>query len=124
MLDYVYGDFCIAQLAQGLGMEEQYRLLMSRAGHYTKLLDRELFSAKEDGLPGDEDNGSLCAWYIFVSMGMYPLCPGVSEYVTGSPLYLRMTLQLESGKQIVIEAEGKSSDHNPANRPYVHPQSC
>ncbi|MNI42718.1 Glycosyl hydrolase family 92 [compost metagenome] len=74
----------------------------------------ELFSSAPDGLPGDEDNGSLCAWYIFACMGMYPLCPGVPEYVIGSPMFERMTLHLENGKQIVIEA-----DHNADGNRYV-----
>ncbi|MBR7101630.1 MAG: GH92 family glycosyl hydrolase [Clostridia bacterium] len=46
----------------------------------------ELFSA-EDGFPGDEDNGSMAAWYIFSSIGMYPICPGKDEYVYVKPLF-------------------------------------
>ncbi|MGG1555598.1 GH92 family glycosyl hydrolase [Paenibacillus ferrarius] len=238
-LDYVYGDFCIAQLAKHLGTNEAYSSLMDRAGNYAKLVDpsagfmrgrkaegewvenfdpiewggaycegsawqcswavqhdilglaelmggnaafvarmnelmttkplfkvggygfeihemsemasidfgqfaisnqpsfhipylfaavgepahtqywvrkaaEELFSSAPDGLPGDEDNGSLCAWYIFACMGMYPLCPGVPEYVMGSPMFRRMSLHLENGKQLVIEADQNSSD-----KPYV-----
>lgn len=64
----------------------------------------ELFSANPDGYPGDEDNGSLAAWYVFGAMGLYPLSPGVPQYVVGSPLFKRMTLHLENGKDIVIEA--------------------
>lgn len=46
---------------------------------------RELFSATPDGYPGDEDNGSMSAWYIFSTLGMYPLCAG-KEYVKIKPL--------------------------------------
>ena len=42
---------------------------------------REGFSADDDGFPGDEDNGTMAAWYIFAVIGIYPLCPGKAEYV-------------------------------------------
>ncbi|WP_018757394.1 GH92 family glycosyl hydrolase [Paenibacillus terrigena] len=71
----------------------------------------ELFSSRPDGLPGDEDNGSLCAWYVFGAMGFYPLSPGVPEYVLGTPYFKKMTVHLESGKQIVIEAEDNTAEH-------------
>jgi predicted alpha-1,2-mannosidase len=63
------------------------------------------FSAEPDGLPGDEDNGSLAAWYIWGALGLYPLCPGVPEYVFGSPLFRRVTVHLGTGKDLVIEAD-------------------
>ncbi|MGZ9583965.1 GH92 family glycosyl hydrolase [Paenibacillus marinisediminis] len=71
----------------------------------------ELFSARPDGLPGDEDNGSLAAWYIFGAMGLYPLSPGVPQYVAGTPLFKRMTVHLEEGKDLIIEA-ANTSDAN------------
>ena len=40
----------------------------------------ELFSWKADGFPGDEDNGSMSAWFVFACMGIYPVCPGKAEY--------------------------------------------
>lgn len=42
---------------------------------------KEGFSSADDGFPGDEDNGTTAAWYIFATLGMYPLCPGKNEYV-------------------------------------------
>ena len=41
----------------------------------------EEFSYEDDGFPGDEDNGSMAAWYIFACLGEYPLCPGKREFV-------------------------------------------
>ena len=40
-----------------------------------KIVDK-LFSYKETGFPGDEDNGTMACWYIFACLGFYPLCPG------------------------------------------------
>ncbi|MBQ8393301.1 MAG: GH92 family glycosyl hydrolase [Clostridia bacterium] len=51
-----------------------------------KKMCEELFSA-EGGFPGDEDNGSMSAWYIFSCLGMYPICPGKDEYVHMEPLF-------------------------------------
>ena len=49
----------------------------------------------EKGLPGDEDVGTLSAWYIFSSMGFYPMNPGLPEYVIGSPLFDRIEVELD-----------------------------
>jgi putative alpha-1,2-mannosidase len=58
--------------------------------------------------PGDEDTGSMAAWFLLGAMGFYPLCPGKAEYVLGSPLFDRITLHLANGKKTVIEARGQS----------------
>ena len=49
--------------------------------YWVKKICTEGFSWKDDGFPGDEDNGTMAAWYIFAVLGMYPLCPGKNEYV-------------------------------------------
>ena len=51
------------------------------------------------------------AWYIWSAIGLYPLSPGIPEYVLGSPLFDKVTIQLENGRQWVIEAQNNS----PAN---------
>ncbi|MFC3801501.1 GH92 family glycosyl hydrolase [Cohnella sp. GCM10012308] len=234
-LDYHYGDFCIAQMAKGLGREEDYRVFMDRAANYKRLFDtntgfmrgvddqgkwqepfdplqwgdpyceggawqcswavphdiaglteliggseamirkldelmtmapafrvgsyraeihemsemaavdfgqfaisnqpsfhipymyaaigkpastqywvrktmKELFGSGPDGLPGDEDNGSLGAWYIWGAIGLYPFTPGVPSYVLGSPLFRKATIQLENGRTLDIGAESYRAD--------------
>ena len=39
-----------------------------------------------DSYPGDEDNGSMSAWYIFATIGKFPLCPGKNELTETTPL--------------------------------------
>lgn len=58
---------------------------------------KEAFSSGVDGFPGDEDNGTMAAWYVFACLGFYPLCPGKDEFVTGKPLFEKLTI---NGKQI------------------------
>ena len=43
---------------------------------------QKYFTAKNDGFPGDEDNGSLSAWYVFSQIGKYPLIPASGEFVS------------------------------------------
>ena len=44
------------------------------------------------GICGDEDEGELSSWYIFSSMGFYPVCPGREVYDIGSPLFEKVTI--------------------------------
>jgi predicted alpha-1,2-mannosidase len=61
-----------------------------------------------DGLCGNDDCGQMSAWYIFSSLGFYPVCPGRNEYVIGSPSVDKATLNLENGKQFTITAQNLS----------------
>jgi predicted alpha-1,2-mannosidase len=73
-------------------------------------MDR-MYKPTPDGYCGDEDNGQTSAWYVFSAMGFYPVCPGTTQYVLGAPLFPKMTITLENGKKLVIEAP-KNSAHN------------
>ena len=48
---------------------------------WVEKLARETFSSADNGYPGDEDNGTTSAWYIFAVLGFYRLCPGSTEWV-------------------------------------------
>jgi putative alpha-1,2-mannosidase len=65
----------------------------------------ELYSPDPDGLPGDEDNGEMSAWYILSALGIFPLCPGHPSYVFGSPLFAKATLHLVNGNTLELEAQ-------------------
>ncbi len=71
----------------------------------------KLYSPQADGYCGDEDNGQTSAWYVFSSMGFYPVCPGAGQYVFGAPLFNKITLQLENGKEFVINAGNNSKEN-------------
>jgi predicted alpha-1,2-mannosidase len=70
-----------------------------------------LYTPNPDGLCGDEDNGQTSAWYVFSAMGFYSVCPGVGEYVFGSPLFKKITLHLENGHTFVVNAKDNSHDN-------------
>ncbi|MEO6730964.1 MAG: GH92 family glycosyl hydrolase [Ferruginibacter sp.] len=63
-----------------------------------------LYKPTPDGYCGDEDNGQTSAWYVFSAMGFYPVCPATDQYVVGAPLFKKITLKLENGKQLLITA--------------------
>jgi len=67
-----------------------------------------LYRNTTDGLCGNDDCGQMSAWYIFSSLGFYPVCPGSNEYVIGSPSVEKATLHFENGKQFVISAKNLS----------------
>ncbi len=60
------------------------------------------------GIPGDDDGGALSAWYVFSSMGFYPVTPGSPNYSIGSPLFKHITLSLTNGKKFNIIATNES----------------
>jgi len=59
-----------------------------------------------DGLPGNEDAGQMSAWYIFATLGLYPLCPGSGEYALSLPMVPKAEIRLENGKTLTIRLEG------------------
>lgn len=71
----------------------------------------DLYNATEDGYPGDEDQGQMSSWYVISAMGLYSVCPGTDQYVIGSPLFPKMTVHLENGKKLIIEAQNNSPEN-------------
>ncbi len=78
--------------------------------HVREVMDR-LYLDTPDGYCGDEDNGQTSAWYVFSSMGFYPVTPGANQYVIGAPLFKKITLHLENGNSFVIEAPSNSESN-------------
>jgi predicted alpha-1,2-mannosidase len=70
---------------------------------------RDAYSNTPNGVLGNEDCGQMSAWYVFAALGFYPLNPASAEYVIGSPLFTRVTLNLPNGKTFEISAAGNSA---------------
>ena len=56
-----------------------------------------------DGLPGNDDAGAMSSWYVWSSMGIYPVA-GTTRYYIGSPTFTRSRILLESDRSLTIEA--------------------
>ncbi|MHA4895686.1 GH92 family glycosyl hydrolase [Pedobacter sp. PWIIR3] len=61
-----------------------------------------------DGLGGNDDCGQMSAWYMFSTLGFYPVAPGSDEYSLGSPAVKNAVLTLENGKTFTVEAINQS----------------
>lgn len=82
-----------------------------KAQYHSRNVLSKLYNSGVKGYCGDEDNGQTSAWYVFASMGFYPVTPGVPQYVMGSPQFKKVTIQLPNNKIFVVDAE-KNSDKN------------
>lgn len=75
-----------------------YLFRYSNYPEYTSLLIKTLrqkaFKPSWDAYPGDEDNGSLSAWYVWSALGFYPTCPGKASYDLGIPLFDHLRIYL------------------------------
>ena len=67
-----------------------------------------MYDNQPDGLAGNEDCGQMSAWYVMSALGFYAVDPVSGNYVFGTPLFDKATVQLGSGKSLVIEAKRSS----------------
>ncbi|WP_316805622.1 GH92 family glycosyl hydrolase [Pedobacter nototheniae] len=74
-------------------------------------IDKEFYTAKPDGLCGNEDVGQMSAWYIFSAMGFYPVNPANGAYVFGSPLLNGASISLPGNKKFNIKVVNNSAEN-------------
>jgi len=79
--------------------------------YWVREVMERMYKPTPDGYCGDEDNGQTSAWYVFSAFGFYPVCPATNQYVLGTPLFKKITLNLENGKQFVINAPNNSDEN-------------
>jgi predicted alpha-1,2-mannosidase len=75
-----------------------------KAQSYSAKIMNELYNEGHSGYSGNEDCGQMSAWYIFSSMGFYPVNPANSVYCFGSPQLKEATIHLANGKQFKMIA--------------------
>jgi predicted alpha-1,2-mannosidase len=66
----------------------------------------QIYTSKPGGLPGNDDGGSMGAWYVFASVGLYPMIPGVAGFSINTPQFENIKIDF-SGK--MLEIKGGSS---------------
>ncbi len=71
----------------------------------------EMYHDIPDGLEGNEDCGQMSAWYILSALGFYPVTPGTTDYIIGTPLFEKAVIHLENGRSFTINGN-KVSDKN------------
>lgn len=72
----------------------------------------DAYTTGPSGLPGNDDLGTMSAWYVFASIGLFPQTPGRAEMLIGSPTFSTVDIRRSSGERIVVRSSG--------TEPYVH----
>ena len=75
------------------------------------ILDTE-YNDTPGGLSGNDDAGQMSAWYIFASLGFYPVCPATDRYMLAAPKFQKITLNLQDGKKYTITPTSFPKDRN------------
>ena len=91
--------------------------LYNWTGHPRKTQERvrmimnTMYAPNVDGLCGNDDAGQMSAWYVFSSLGFYPVTPGSPNYALGSPLVKEAIIHLNNGKTVTIKTVNQSVDN-------------
>lgn len=79
-----------------------------KAQQWTRAIMDRFYRPGPSGWLGDEDTGQMSAWYVFSSMGFYPVNPGQPVYALTSPVFGRATMHLDNGKTFTVETTKQS----------------
>jgi predicted alpha-1,2-mannosidase len=80
-----------------------------KAARWIKAVADSFYKTGPDGLIGNDDCGQMSAWYIFSSLGLYPMNPASGEYVFGFPLIKNASINLANNKKLVVKVIQKSN---------------
>lgn len=74
----------------------------------------EFYNDTPNGYCNNEDCGQMSAWYVMGALGLYDFCPGDNLYTLTSPLFKKVTINLDNGKKIII-----TGNNNPVEHKYI-----
>lgn len=72
-----------------------------------RMILKKMYAPRPDGLGGNDDCGQMSAWYIFSTLGFYPVAPGSNQYSLGSPAVDGAVLTLENGHTFTVEVKNQ-----------------
>ncbi|MDV6169776.1 GH92 family glycosyl hydrolase [Flavobacterium sp. DG1-102-2] len=107
----------IGQYAHGNEPSHHIAYLYSYAGQpwktqqYTAEIMHSMYNTTSAGYAGNDDCGELSAWYIFSSLGFYPVNPANGIYVIGSPALKEAVIKLENNKTFTVTAKNASAEN-------------
>lgn len=78
-----------------------------KAQHIIRKVLNEQYNSRPDGLPGNDDLGSMGAWYVFASIGLFPEIPGVGGFSINSPVFPEIVLHLADGDLVIKGGDEK-----------------
>lgn len=77
-------------------------------------IQQQIFTNTPAGIAGNDDLGTMSAWYVWSALGFYPETPGSNDLALGSPVFAKAAIHLPSGKTLTVNAPGAAAD-----APYV-----
>ena len=95
---YWHGNEPCHQIAYFYDFIGKREKTIERVAH---ILDTE-YNDTPGGLSGNDDAGQMSAWYIFSSIGFYPVCPATDRYMLSAPRFQKITLHPDGGRPFVI----------------------
>ena len=104
----------VGQYAHGNEPSHHIAYLYTYVGQAYKTQERvsslmeTMYKNEPDGLTGNEDCGQMSAWYVLSAMGFYAVDPISGNYVFGSPLFDKVTVDTGNGRRLVVKAERSS----------------
>ena len=107
----------IGQYAHGNEPSHHVAYLYNYTGQQWKTAEKVRYIMKEfyhdnpDGVIGNEDCGQMSAWYVFSSLGFYPVFPASGTYIIGSPIFDKATINLGNHKKFTIETINNSPEN-------------
>jgi predicted alpha-1,2-mannosidase len=105
----------IGQYAHGNEPSHHVAYLYNYVGRPSETMKRvaeirdSFYHTGRAGLCGNEDCGQMSAWYVLSALGFYPVTPASGQYIIGTPLFEKVILHLDNGKDFTIEAKDASS---------------
>ena len=107
---YWHGNEPCHQIAWLYDFIDKREKTIERVAH---ILDTE-YNDTPGGLSGNDDAGQMSAWYVFGSIGFYPVCPATDRYMLAAPRFQKVTLNMEKGRKFTI-----TPNSLPLNRNYI-----
>ncbi|WP_426330205.1 GH92 family glycosyl hydrolase [Pedobacter sp. R-06] len=107
----------IGQYAHGNEPGHHIPYLYAYSGQQWKTAEKvryilnDMYHDRPDGIIGNEDCGQMSAWYVFSSLGFYPVMPSSGVYVIGSPIFDRATLNLGDGRKFTVETVNNKDEN-------------
>lgn len=68
---------------------------------------KEQYSNRDNGLPGNDDLGAMGSWYVWASIGLYPMIPGYGGFSVHSPSFPSVKIHLKQGNLSIIGGSEK-----------------
>ena len=80
---------------------------LGRPDKTSKVINRilnEQYTSAPDGLPGNDDLGTMGAWYVFACTGLYPMIPGVGGFTLSTPVFDKVVIHLKHGDITITDS--------------------